>query len=154
MLFSLPILIPVALFIVGLIVITYKERNEKAKLSLEDQGRLSIASSKSWFWRMLPLISVIGLFQLFKLIPHNKNQLLIEALAFVLMVVTALGISTFFRFQAFAKEGVPDSYIQAMKTYAKARFAMFLILPLLVFIIGILPLLWTILMNFFHPHSH
>jgi len=37
---SLSIFIPLALFIVRLIVITYKERSEKAKLSLEDQGRL------------------------------------------------------------------------------------------------------------------
>jgi hypothetical protein len=93
------------------------------------------------------------LFQLFKLIPH-KNQLLIEVLAFFLIIIAALGISTFFRFKALSKEGVPESYIQAMKTYAKARFAMFLILPFLVIAIGILPLLWTILMNFFHPQTH
>jgi len=149
----LPILIPVALFVIGLFILGHKESMEESTLSLEDSGRLHKATSKVRLWRLLPLVSIIAVLQLFKLVPQ-KNHLLFEALSFVLVIVVTFGISTFFRFQAFAKEGVPESYIQAMKTYAKARFAMFLILPLLVFIIGIFPLLWTILVNFFHPHSH
>ena len=153
MLLSLPILIPVALFIIGLFVIGHKESMEGAKLSLEDYGRLSKATSKVRLWRLLPLISIIAVLQLFKLVPQN-NHLLFEVLSFVLVILVTFGISTYFRFQALANEGVPESYIQAMKTYAKARFAMFLILPLLVFIIGIFPLFWKILMNFSHPHAH
>jgi len=60
---SLSIFIPLALFIVGLIVITYKERSEKAKLSLEDQGRLSIASLKRFcgdFYRLFQSLFVFN----------------------------------------------------------------------------------------------
>ena len=149
----LPILIPVALFIIGLFVIGHKESMEESKLSLEESGRLYKATSKVRLWRLLPLISIIAVLQLFKLVPQ-KNHLLFEALSFVLVIVVTFGISTFFRFKALVKEGVPESYIQAMKTYAKARFAMFLILPVLVFIIAILPLLWAILINFSHPHAN
>jgi len=151
---SLFIFIPLALFIVGLIVITYKERKEKSKLSLEDQGRLSIASSKGLLWRSLPLISIFVCIQLFKFLPHEKNHLLVESLTTALVVIAALAAGTFFRLKGLSKEGMPESYIQVVKTYAKARFAMLLILPVLVFILGILPLLWTILMNFIHPHGH
>jgi len=150
---SLSIFIPVVLFIVGLIVISYKERIEKSKLSLENLGRLSIASSKTWFWRMLPLISIFGLLQLFKLLP-DKNKLLLEVLSFVMVVGAAFGISTYFRFQALANEGVPESYIQILKNYTRVRIAMYLILPILVFMFAILPLAWAIVMNFSHPHAH
>jgi len=150
----LSIFIPVGLFIIGFIVISYKERIEKTKLSLEDQGRLSIASSKAMMWRLLPLISLLVCVQLFKFIPLDKTHLLIKPLSTALVVIGALAAGTFFRLKAFAKEGLPESYIQAMKTYAKARFGMFLILPVLVFMIAMLPLLWAIVINFFHPHSH
>lgn len=151
---SLSIFIPIGLFIIGLIVITYKERSEKAKLSQEDQGRLSIATSKALLWRLLPLISIFVCFQLSQFIPHGKNDLLVKSLTTALVVIGTLAAGTFFRLKGLSKEGLPQSYIQAMKTYAKARFAMFLILPVLVFIIAILPLLWAILINFFHPHAH
>jgi hypothetical protein len=150
----LSICIPVGLFIIGFIVITYKERSEKKKLSLEDQGRLSTANSKAWFWRILPLISLFACVQLFKFIPHEKNHLLVKPLTTALVVIGVLAAGTFFRLKALAKGGLPESYIQAMKTYAKARFAMFLILPVLVFMIAMLPLLWAIVINFFHPHAH
>ena len=151
---SLSIFIPVGLFIVGLIVITYKERSEKAKLSLEDQGRLSIASSKAWFWRFLPLISIFVCVQLFKLTPHYKNHLPVYSLTTVVVLFAALAIGTFFRLKGLSKEGLPSDYIQAMKTYAKARFAMFLILPILVVMIAILPLFSAIFMNFIRLHGH
>jgi hypothetical protein len=149
----LPILVPLALFFIGQIMIGHKEGKEESKLSLEDCGRLSKATSKVRLWRLLPIISIIAVIQLFKVLPQG-NHLLIEALSFVLTIVVTFGISTFFRFQSLAKEGVPESYIQAMKSYAKARFVMFLILPVLVFIIAMLPLLWAIVINFFHPHAH
>ena len=103
---SLSIFIPLALFIVGLIVITYKERSEKAKLSLEDPGRLSIASSKAFLWRFLPFISIFVCVQLFKFLPHEKNHLLVESLTTALVVIAALAAGTFFRLKGLSKEGM------------------------------------------------
>ena len=152
--YSFYILIPFVLFIVGLLILGNKERKEKAKLSLEDQGRLSIATSKAWFWRFLPLISIFACVQLFKLFPHYKDHLIVNSLATIVVLIVSIAVGTYFRLKGLSTEGVPVSYIQAVKTYAKVRLAMFLILPFLFFVIGILPLLWALLMNFFHPLCH
>jgi hypothetical protein len=152
---SLFILTPLVFFIIGLIVIGLKERKEKTKLSLEDRGRLSKADSKVFLWRLMPAVIALVLIRFFgKATGPNHSHLLIYALVFPLAVIAASAVSTYFKLRALATEGLPEGYIHTVRTYAKVRLAMLLMIPVLVFMIGILPLLWTILINFFHPPIH